>query len=242
MKNLFIFILLYILFSGTLFPQSKIQIEKQRSIYAKNNVKKEIITGSDENISVSKYDKKGNVIETVNFTGKIKNNITTYTYYTDGTLKKQSYFGYQSGDGFEVFYFYDETGNVEKTKTIGSDDNETYYKYDAEGNITESKFTEPGNTESYVTRYVNLYENGRLISCENECTTGTESVTLTKYFYEGDMLNKEESYEKNCKSGSLNLNSVYKLTYFENGLIKETSFDSYGSFTFVSNTYKYEFY
>jgi hypothetical protein len=158
---------------------------------------------------------------------------------------EESYYGYESGDGVTTSFFYDKSGNIIKKKSVGSDGGEEFYKYDNLGNLIQIQYgrDEPTSDPPYYIEYDNVYENGKLISKENLCNQQTEDIIQTKYIYSGDNVFQIEELEKNCRTNSVKFYSKKSIEYFENGLIKETTFESsYTEEGILKGVYSYEFY
>ncbi|HEY5534235.1 MAG TPA: hypothetical protein VIL99_04745, partial [Ignavibacteria bacterium] len=213
-------------------------------LYKNNKVKTEIIDYSDGSKIVTKYNKSGNPIEIMYYNDNNKIRLVTCKYDNSGNKSEDSYLGYESGDMWSVYFYYDGSGSIIKTKVIGSDDGETYFQYDEQGNLIQTKWVEIGTSQpvSYITEYKNIYENGNLASQETICNSQTGNVIITRFYYENNNVIKVEEDQKNCKDNCINFYSRKAIIYFDNGLVKETTFES--SYMEVSNTgvYNYEFY
>ena len=244
MSKLFQIMIDVLCIASICYSQSKIELDKERALYKDNKVKTEIIECSDGSKNITKYDRNGNPNEITYYDNGKKIRLVTCKYDNNGNKSEDSYLGYESGDMWSVYFYYDESGNIIKTKVIGSDDGETYFKYDEQGNLIQTKWVEIGATQpvSYITEYKNIYENGNLASQETICNSQTENVIITKYYYNNEKVIKVEEDQKNCKDNSINFYSRKAIIYFGNGLVKETTFES--SYMEVSNTgvYNYEFY
>lgn len=244
MKKFLFCFLLFILSFSFCSSQSRIQMEKEYSLYKINKVKTEIITSDDGNKTVTKLDKDGKRIEIKGYNGRKEINITSYKYDNKGNMIEESYYGYESGDGYTTYFYYDEQGNVIKSKLVGSDENEIKMKYDEFGNLIETEYIDISSNPGppYFLEYKNNYENGKLISSENLCTAKTDAVYVTQYSYDSDNVILLEEYEKNCRDNSTKLSSQKKFIYLENGLIKESTYQSEFKEKIQKNIYTYEFY
>jgi hypothetical protein len=244
MNKLYIILIVFITFAGLCNSQSKIQLDKERSLYRENKVKTETIVSSDGNKSVTKIDKDGKRVEIKGYYNNAEANIITYKYDNADNMIEESYYGYESGDGYSTYFYYDNKGNIVKTRMVGSDENETRNNYDEYGNMIETEYIEIGLSPGppYFTEYKNVYENGNLISKENICNLRTESVYLTKYSYDNDKIILEEEFEKNCNDNTLKFQSKKSILYYENGLIKETASESQYKEGVIKSIYTYEFH
>ncbi|HEY5535016.1 MAG TPA: hypothetical protein VIL99_08810, partial [Ignavibacteria bacterium] len=192
----------------------------------------------------TKYNKSGNPIEIMYYNDNNKIRLVTSKYDNSGNKSEDSYLGYESGDIWSVYFYYDESGNTIKTKVVGSDDGETYFQYDEQGNLIQTEWVDIGTNQpaSYITEYKNIYENGNLLSQETICNSQIEDVVITKYYYNNSKVIKIEEDQKNCKDNSINFYSKKTIKYFDNGLIKETDYESTYTEGILKGVYGYEFY
>ena len=241
MKKVIIILFSIICFSVISYSQSRIQLDNERILFKTNKVNIETVICSDGSKSVTKYDKNGNRVEIKGYYNNVESNITIYKYDEHVNMIEESYYGYESGDGITTTFYYDESGNIFKTKTEGSDNNEAYFKYDDNGNLIKSEVVYFGEAP-VVTEYKNIYESGSLVSKEDLCNNSRESIIKTNYTYIGGRVSTEEEYEKNCKTESTKFYSKKTIEYFDNGLIKETKFESSYTEGIQKTTYKYDFY
>ncbi|HEY5535161.1 MAG TPA: hypothetical protein VIL99_09545, partial [Ignavibacteria bacterium] len=192
----------------------------------------------------TKYNKSGNPIEIMYYNDNNKIRLVTSKYDNSGNKSEDSYLGYESGDMWSVYFYYDESGNTIKTKVVGSDDGETYFKYDELGNLIQSEWVDIGTNQSasYITEYKNIYENGNLASQETICNSQTENVIITRFYYENNIVVNVKEDQKNCKDNSINFYSKKTIKYFDNGLVQETTFESSYSDGLINGVNNYEFY
>jgi len=143
-------------------------------------------------------------------------------------LSEESYYGYESGDGYRTTYYYDKEGNVESTIIKGSDDNKTFNRYDNHGNVTYIEIIDItlNPLPPYIIEYDNSYENEILNSTLELCNFNIETAVLTNYTYNLNQLSSVEKFDKRCNDGTLKFSSRNTYSYFPNLLIKQISYES----------------
>lgn len=230
MKKVYlVLILLIVTVVQISFSQSRKDIEKEREPYKNNKVKTEIINYESGSKSITKFDVEGKRTETLGYYNNQESNIVKYSYDSKGNMIEEAYLGYESGDHVITLFYYDEIGNVVRTKDGGllpeyehtADKYE--FSYDEQGKLSDTKylFYNGSGYDTKVSNYQNIYENGNLISQEPKCSQDEESVELTYYFYDKYNVTTEVIYSKNCKSGNLKQSSKKIFSYYNDGLLKE---------------------
>lgn len=136
--NKIFFIITALLFNLVILQTSfsqmpRIEIDEERALYKNNKVKTLIITGQNGYKRVTEIDRDGKKMKSNDFCNNMEANITNYVYDSFERLMEESYYGYESGDGYSTTYYYDEEGNVESTITGGGDENKTFYRYESHG-------------------------------------------------------------------------------------------------------------
>lgn len=244
MKNLLCLSLIFICFTSLSYPQSKIQIEKERTLYRVTKVKIQTIEYGNGRKELTKYNKNGAPTESHDYYDNVESNIKTYKYDKKGKLTEESYFGYESGDGVLNKYYYDQNDDIIKIVSSGSDDSEVEYSYDIHGNIIEALYKdiafEPGPPLFF--HYINTYEADKLTFTDEECTMRRGEISQTKYTYEGSNVILIEEFYKNCSTGEIILDSKQSFEYFENGLIKESIKEGRYNEVPEKKIYIYEYY
>jgi len=159
-------------------------------------------------------------------------------------LSEESYYGYESGDGYRTTYYYDKEGNVESTIIKGSDDNKTFNRYDNHGNVTYIEIIDItlNPLPPYIIEYDNSYENEILNSTLELCNFNIETAVLTNYTYNLNQLSSVEKFDKRCNDGTLKFSSRNTYSYFPNLLIKQISYESSYNVGIEVSEYSYEYY
>lgn len=230
----------FILLQNSYCQLSKIEIDKERTLYKNNKVKSVIITGNKGFKNITEIDREGKKIKSNDYYNNQEANITNYEYDLNGNLTEESYYGYESGDGISHKYYYDENGNLigDEEEWGGDESNgpENQYYYDVSGNVY--RMIKYGREISYD----NIYEDGKLISASEICKEDDSMVYVIKYTYESDLLNSIEKYEKNCNDGTLKFSSRETYTYFPNMLVKQTSSEYDYDKSVEIKKYDYEYF
>ncbi|MBS1494809.1 MAG: hypothetical protein JST55_14935 [Bacteroidetes bacterium] len=243
MKQLSLIGLLIVFFTAQAYSQSRYDLEKQYAVYKKNKVKTETIIYSDGSKTISKYDKKGRPTEIINYDNGKESYSTTFKYNSKGLLESESYFGYETGDGVTNEFTYDDNGFMIKSVASGSQEDITYYENDSQGNAVKITYYNKGsNNPAGELNYKMTYSGDLLISIETRCKPGDESALGTRYTYDGANLIINEDYDKDCKTGKETFSSKKTFEYFDNGLIKETGYQSTYSEGVRKGSYSYETY
>lgn len=240
-----IFLLLMIAFQSTSYSQmSKKDINEERVLYKNNKVKSVIIIGQNGFKSVTEIDREGKKVKSNDFYNNKEANINNYVYDSFGRLIEESYYGYESGDGFSTIYYYDEEGNVSSTITEGSDANKHVFKYDINGVVIYTEIIDVGieNSPPYIIEYENSYEGGKISSSLQLCNFKIESADYTKYQYNENLLSSIEKFDKNCNEGTLKFYSRDSYSYYPNLLIKQISSESIYNDRIEVSAYSYEYF
>ena len=184
-----------------------------------------------------------------------KETLYSFTYNSNGDLKKLSYTSY-TGDVLKVSYTYDETGRlVSETQSNGALESTTVsYSYDSKDNVSKVVRTGLGGQEFISESEYDSYGN---IIRRTDIFSETDKVTVD-YIYSGAKLTKaiyhysdtvryteEYTYDSN---GRLSMTMcIYtngdqascEYTYDENGNVtKKTVTDEMGGQTVYEYTYK----
>jgi len=221
--------------------KSKIEIDKERDLLRTNKVKEIIIEGSQGLQEKTNIHKNGMKVETKGFYNNEESSIVNYKYDEKSNLIERFYYGYESGDGISIKYYYDKTGNVISDEEIwGYDESQgpqNHYYYDVSGNINRMiKYEREIN-------YSNQYEEGKLISTAEICKEGDSMVSVIKYTYDSkNRISEENSFYKNCSSNELEPTENIKYLYYENGLIKRIEKEGKYTDGFIFLNYIYKFY
>jgi len=247
--NKIFFIITALLFNlvilQTSFSQmSRIEIDEERALYKNNKVKTLIITGQNGYKRVTEIDRDGKKMKSNDFYNNMEANITNYEYDLNGNLTEESYYGYESGDGFSFKYSYDEEGNVSSILTEGGDENNTIFSYDNSGSVTIIEITDIGLNPQppFIKEFENIYTDERISTITHICNSNIETADYTQYTYDNDLLFSVENFEKNCIDGTLKFTSRESYTYFPNMLMKQTSYESGYSEGIEITKYDYEYY
>lgn len=229
-------LLTQICFSQDANVYSKIQIEKQRSLYKINKVKIEIIYSDKNRKEVTNYDQEGKPIETLFYYGdKISGGIS-YTYDRNGNLIEDAYGGAESGDVLTNRYYYDESGNVIASEYLMGLDESGYkinYKYDDFGNLILKGDIVINN----------IYENGNLVSSLEDCIPNSPRPEFKKFTYDiQNNLILYEVFHKTCTGDSTFFLSRNRYEYFDNGLKSRETFESSYTEGMEVLNYEYQYY
>jgi hypothetical protein len=231
-----ILILLFIV-SGYGFLYGQANFEKQDiERIAKNNVKIQTqwsydyvngkLASKGYISSQSLFDKKGNIIEIINFKndGKITS-VITYTYDDKGNKTSYSrYKGNKEQLTYNQKYVYDPRGN--KALESGFDGSSAFYNsfvYDKMGNLQEIKYTtEKTVTEKRVFKYNGNVTEMNVLSPTNIIL----SKEITTYDNKKNIL-EEEKYVQN------NVTQKYKYQYDPQGKKIEESKINFGNLAYL---------
>ena len=225
------------------FSQSRNDLDKRYALYKNNKVKTETIEYSDGSRTVTQYDKKGRPTEEKSYNGTVESYITTYKYDKKGRLSEEVYFGYETGDGVNAKFYYDDSGNVIKSISTGSMQDTSEYINDEQGNaITIKNSTADMSAWTGLLNYKNTYDGGRLITIETLCSTGDDFTMYTKNTYDGENLITAEEFDKSCKTGELKFSSKKTFEYSDDNLVKQTTSQSAFTDGIRTGVYSYKKY
>ncbi|MBX7047328.1 MAG: hypothetical protein K1X86_15975 [Ignavibacteria bacterium] len=242
MSKLFLF-LIVLGFAYKGYSQSKIERDKQSSLYRVNKVRLQTIDYNNGRKNITKYNMDGKPTEMHDYYSGIESNITNYKYDKKGRLTEESYYGYESGDGVLRKYYYDKDDNVAKIISEGSDDTEVNLFYDSHGNESgfEEHYQDPGSAP-YFASIINTYELDKLIMSEQECNIRTNEVNRTIYTYNRENVILIEQYWKYCQTDKIEFHTKQSFEYFDSGLMKESIQEDISYSELEIKIYSYEFY
>jgi len=212
---------------------SKIQFEKQRMLYKKNNVKVESIYSDKGSETITKYDKNGKPKNSEYNLNICIGSYTEYKYDRYGHLIEESNGG---GDGYIIRYNYDKKDNV-----ISSG---FKHEFDDEGNPTNYAYDRYGSLIlNGVITINNKYKNRNILYSLEECIPNLIFTKIKRFSYDKkNRLILEESFIKNSTNDLIIISSRTTYKYYKNGLKKSTTFESSDTDEIDIYNYKYQYY